>query len=244
MASLFFITFARIQYRMNFLSHYYIDQHQESRYVVGTLTPDLLSIYYPSLRIKSGQVDHFDIGNHPEVSPVFFAGLQKHFTVDRIFHSSKIFTQETEHISRMLESYFPGREIHRKFFIAHILLELQLDQVLIRKDPGIVDRFYSHFEALRPFQELRVGTETVSGHPLTNYEQFLEKFTENRYLRHYREHDHIIYVLGRLLRRVKIADLAFLGERAFQDLMDAYHERLDARYMDFFEEIRSHEPRH
>jgi acyl carrier protein phosphodiesterase len=65
----------------------------------------------------------------------------------------------------------------------------------------------------------------------------LEKFTENRYLRHYREHDHIIYVLGRLLRRVKIADLAFLGDPAFQDLMDAYHERLAGRYQDFFDEI-------
>lgn len=225
---------------MNFLSHYYIDQHRESPFVIGTLTPDLLSIYYPALRIKAGQVDHFNAALHPEVPPAFFAGLQKHFTVDRIFHSSKRFTEETEHISRMLEQFFPGREIHRKFFIAHILLELQLDQVLIRKDEGIVDRFYSHFKAMQPFHVLRVATETVSGHPLSNYEHFLEKFTENRYLRHYREHDHIIYVLGRLLRRVKIADLAFLGEPAFQDLMDAYHERLEGRYLEFFEEIRNH----
>lgn len=226
---------------MNFLSHYYIDQHRESPYVVGTLTPDLLSIYYPALRIKAGQVDHFDASQHPDVLPLFFAGLQKHFTVDRIFHSSAYFTEETTHISRMLEQYFPSREIHRKFFIAHILLELQLDQVLIRQDAGIVDRFYGHFENLAPFHELRIATETVSGHPLTNYEHFLEKFTENRYLRHYREHDHIIYVLGRLLRRVKIADLSFLGETAFQDLMDAYHERLEGRYQEFFEEIRQHE---
>ena len=223
---------------MNFLSHYYIDQHRESPYVIGTLTPDLLSIYFPALRIKSGQVDHFDVVGHPEMPKAFFAGLQKHFTVDRIFHSSRYFTEETEHISRMLVDYFPGQEIHRKFFIAHILLELQLDQLLIRKDPGIVDRFYGHFEAMRPFDMLQAATETVAGHPLTNYTHFLEKFTENRYLRHYREHDHIIYVLGRLLRRVKIADLSFLGDPAFQDLMDAYHERLGGRYQDFFDEIR------
>lgn len=227
---------------MNFLSHFYIDrQRQEPLFVMGILTPDLLSIYNAELRIKASRTEQFD----PVAAGIpiaFYEGLSKHFFVDRIFHSSPLFAAETAYLSEQLETYFPGRDIQRKFFIAHILLELQLDQLLIRRDPTIVDDFYAHFEAARPFEELRIATEKVSGHPLPNYEHFLEKFTENRYLRHYRDHSHIIYILGRLLRRVQVADTSFLTEKPFERLMDAYHTRLETKYKPFFEEIWQAQP--
>jgi acyl carrier protein phosphodiesterase len=221
---------------MNFLSHFYIDR-QEPRhmFILGVVTPDLLSIYNPGLRIKSGQMAR--LGPLADDAQDFVAGLERHFLVDRIFHSSKLFTAETGYLSQRLEQTFPDREIHRKFFIAHILLELQLDQVLVRRYQTIVQEFYAHFEEIRPFVHARRVTEVISGHALPHYESFLEKFLQNRYLTHYREHDHIIYVLGRLLRRVNIEDTRFLGDPLFERLMDDYHARLDGIYRSFFEEI-------
>lgn len=223
---------------MNFLSHFYCDRHTESSmFVLGIVTPDLLSIFNPGLRIKAAQVQHF----HQEIPGAgdFVKGLHRHFEVDRLFHSSPRFAEETHYLSHLLESSFPDREIHRKFFIAHILLELQLDQVLVRRYDTIVKEFYSHFENIRPFAEARRVTELVSGHSLPHYESFLEKFLHNRYLTHYREHDHIIFVLGRLLRRVKIDDTRFLASPEFERLMDSYHARLEKSYTGFFDDLRS-----
>ena len=207
-----------------------------SMFVLGIVSPDLLSIFNPGLRIKAAQVDHLPEAS--DGSSEFVKGLHRHFDVDRAFHSSLRFQQEVHVISTMLQDYFPDREIHRKFFIAHILLELQLDQVLVRRYDTIVEEFYRHFENLRPFGNAQWITERISGHDLPSYDSFLEKFLQNRYLTHYREHDHIIYVLGRLLRRVKIEDTDFLATPAFERLMDDYHLRLDGFYKEFFQDLR------
>lgn len=205
-------------------------------FVLGVVTPDLLSIFNPGMRIKAAQVQH--LHDEPEGASEFVRGLHRHFEVDRIFHSCARFSEETHLISNMLEEYFPEQEIHRKFFIAHILLELQLDQVLVRRYDSIVHEFYTHFERIRPFTEAKRITELVSGHTLPHYESFLEKFLHNRYLTHYREHDHIIFVLGRLLRRVNIEDTRFLAMPQFEKLMDDYHARLDGIYKGFFADLR------
>ena len=225
---------------MNFLSHFYVDRdEQRPLFILGVVSPDLLSIYNPSLRIKSSQMGHLPL--LPEETNDYVAGLKRHFFVDRVFHSCPRFAEETAYLSRLLEETFPAQDIQRKFFIAHILLELQLDQVLVRRYSTIVQEFYAHFDQMRPFQQARRVTELVAGHPLPHYENFLEKFLQNKYLTHYREHDHIIYVLGRLLRRVNIQDTSFLGMQEFEVLMDNYHARLEGIYADFFADIRNAE---
>ncbi|MEM7040617.1 MAG: hypothetical protein AAF570_26880, partial [Bacteroidota bacterium] len=128
-----------------------------------------------------------------------------------------------------------------KYFIAHILLELLLDKVLIAHNPDLLAEYYAHFEVAAPFDVTRAGTETVVKHDLPNYESFLQKFLDNKYLYHYEELDHIAYILKRLLRRVGIQQSAFLDAEPFDRLMQDYEARLSTRYEIFFEEIRTAE---
>jgi hypothetical protein len=225
---------------MNFLAHFYLDRDcTDSYYAVGAATPDLLSIFNAGLRIKAGQVDHLSPERQAMVHPGFLAGLARHFHADRVFHSSELFSQETHYLSAMLAQRFAEQDVPRKYFVAHILLELLLDKVLIERDPELLPAYYKHFEGAMPFSIVRHGTEVVSGHDLPNYEAFLMKFSENRYLYHYVEYDHLIYILRRLLRRVGIEQTAFLEDQRFTVLMHDFEQRIATYYETFFTEIRA-----
>lgn len=224
---------------MNFISHFYADREQtDSHFVIGSVSPDLLSIYNPELRIKHAHVAKFQKSGVNTVSKGFIEGLKAHFFVDRVFHSSPHFKSETQKISQLLIERFPDQEIPRKFFIAHILLELLLDKILIDLHPGILAAFYDHFASQGDFSEIQASTEQISGKPLNNYTGFLHKFLENKYLYHYQKYDHIIYVLGRIMRRVKIDDIAFLEAPTFLNLMKDYEAHLTGIHETFFEEIQ------
>lgn len=227
---------------MNFLAHFYLDRdHPSSDFVIGAATPDLLSIYNSGLRIKAGHVDHLSAARRSHVDPQFLAGLERHFHADRVFHSSPLFATETQLFSRWLEDEFVDQDVPRKYFIAHIILELLLDKVLIARNPDLLQSYYKHFENLKPFDRICKASEEVAAHPLPNYDSFLQKFTENQYLYHYQEYDHLIYILRRLLRRVGIENASFLEDTRFLKLMAAFELRILDRYEQFFAEIRAAE---
>ncbi len=227
---------------MNFLAHFYLDRHHPSSFfVVGAATPDLLSIYNSGLRIKASHVDHLSDERRSHVDPMLIEGLERHFHADRVFHSSPLFASETKYFSSVLKAAFPEQDIARKYFVAHIILELLLDKVLIADNPTLLPAYYKHFEALKPFEVVTKGTEEVAKHPLPNYEAFLEKFVDNQYLYHYKEYDHLIYILRRLLRRVGVEKSDYLEDARFQKLMVDFEIRIKECYEQFFTEIRAAE---
>ena len=227
---------------MNFLAHFYLDRdHPSSFFVAGAATPDLLSIYNSGLRIKAGHVDHLPTEIRSHLEPLFLKGLERHFHADRVFHSSPLFASETVYFSRALENAFPEQDVARKYFVAHIILELLLDKVLIANNPDLLASYYKHFESLQPFAKIRKDSEEVSKHPLPNYESFLQKFTENKYLYHYTEYDHLIYILRRLLRRVGVEKSDYLEDQRFLKLMADFEIRITDCYEQFFTEIRAAE---
>lgn len=223
---------------MNFVAHFYLDRHYgNSSFAIGAATPDLLSIYNAELRIKNAQVQKVDTDSLSPVGQELLKGVERHFLADRIFHSSEFFTAETQFLSRSFADNFMDGDVPRKYFIAHVLLELMLDKVLIDNNPGLLEEYYHQFDEPDDFGEIHAATELISGRDLPNYDHFLQKFSENRYLYHYRRWDHIVYVLSRIMRRVNIEAREFLVDERFQHIMEQYEERLGSLYPAFFTEI-------
>ena len=135
-----------------------------------------------------------------------------------------------------LNNRFPPDAVPRKFFVAHVLLELILDKVLIRMNPGILEEYYDHFEQVPP-DDVHVATEKISGNDLPNYDSFIDKFRKNRYLESYVSWNHIIYVLKRILRRVNIQNDSFTEENEFHRLMCDFEDKLSDEYHDIFRQI-------
>jgi hypothetical protein len=67
------------------------------------------------------------------------------------------------------------------------------------------------------------------------------KFADNQYLYHYKDHEHLIYILKRLLRRVGIEQSGFLEDNRFLLLMEEFEPHIERVYEEFFEEIRQAE---
>lgn len=226
---------------MNFIAHFFLDrENPESFFAIGAATPDLLSIYNPTLRIKKHHVKDLDLNVLTEPDLILLDGVNRHFHADAVFHTSNFFHRETKWLSKQLERRLPENAVPRKYFIAHILLELILDKALIQDHPGLLEDYYRHFDD-SPSEQVRLSTQKVSQHDLPNYERFLAKFRENRYLYHYQRWDHIVFVLKKIMEKVGIDEGNFTGHQEFGGLMEEFESRIRESYEQVFAEISNNE---
>lgn len=224
---------------MNFLSHYYLDHDvDDSLFVVGASTPDLLSIFDRKIKFKEGHISkRVQDSEVTAEQQSFYQGVIRHFQVDKLFHSSDFFHEETTQLSHKLREAFPDADIQRSFFLAHILLELTLDRLLIQKDESLLYQFYHHFDRCTP-QRIKKLTGWLAGtDALTSYDAFLRKFTRDQHLYRYKDWSYIIFVLKRILRRVGIFEYAYLDSRAFMSFLFAYESDLASRYQQVLQDF-------
>ncbi|MEM6265226.1 MAG: hypothetical protein AAGI38_22180 [Bacteroidota bacterium] len=225
---------------MNFFSHFFFDRHhQDSLFVVGISTPDLLSVFDRRVKLKENKL--LTRLEEEKIAPElerFMHGVLRHLEGDRIFHSSDFFTYETHHLSGLLKQAFPDGEIKRGFFLAHIMLELLLDKILIESDPRFLEEFYRHFHA-RELAYIKYLSEQIAQRPLLEYEAYLRRFVSSRFLFRYQNPDYIIYVLERIFRRVGIYEYRYLESVAFLDLMNLYEKELRGRIPTIIDTLNS-----
>jgi hypothetical protein len=222
---------------MNFISHFFLDRGQASSlFFVGIATPDLLSVHDRKIKLKEFSVPIALHSVQSDSQKYFAAGVMRHFEGDRVFHSSPFFEKETMHLSRFLKSELPDHQIHRGFFVAHVLLELLLDKILINKFSYLLPTFYNHFEQ-HEIMEIVSLTEWITGTRIPAYDGFLKKFISNRYLSHYTDYEYVIYVLKRLLYKVGIRSHTYLTDPAFEDAIRTYEKGLAGRCLLAFEEL-------
>jgi len=71
----------------------------------------------------------------PEQKPLveIFAGINRHFEVDKIFHGSEFFKTHTEFLKNEILKNDALSALHyRTWFLAHLFLELLIDRVLLK----------------------------------------------------------------------------------------------------------------
>lgn len=219
---------------MNFLSHYHLDRHQQNNpyLLAGVCTPDLVSIFDRQLRIK-----HIPLHvQHDPDALAFFAGIQRHYQTDKIFHSCPFFVQETDFIADFLTREFNDTEVKRRFFVAHILLELMIDKVLIDKDFTLINDFYLTFSGIGAARLTTITQEFVEK-KLEGYEAFMERFIRHHYLFHYPEEGYVPYVLNRIIGRVGIRETAFLERQVFKEFLTDYQVQLTPKVARLFSDL-------
>ncbi len=126
--------------------------------------------------------------------------------------------------------------------MAHVLLELMLDKVLIQEAPTLLDEYYAHYQRNVPFTGVSAATEKVAGNPLPHYSDFLQNFLDKRYLANYLQWEHLQYILSRILRRVGVEHIEYIDSPSFVKLMQTYEVRLSQRYQAMFAFLRQAMP--
>ena len=213
---------------MNFISHYYLDQHSaqtDSFFFVGISTPDLISNFDRRIRLKVSTLPPFLVEDHTPERESFFKGVERHFEVDRIFHSSDFFYRETHFLAAQLREQF-GKRIHRSNFVAHILLELILDRVLILRHNDLLFSFYSHFQS-SDVPMLVELTEWIVQQKIPGYGDFLEQFAQKRFLYRYVNQWYLVRVLKGILAQIGIRKVEYLDSEDFMTIIESYEQRLE-----------------
>lgn len=219
---------------MNFLSHYYIDAEVDiPEYTLGKILPDLLRNYHKGLRIKpeGALANEYHLINLNK-------GILNHYAVDAFFHNSAFFTSNTDQIKKALKSNTYDN-IHKYFyFYAHILLEIMLDRLLLKRDQNIGIGFYDHLNSVK--EETIKDFFRYNKIELNAKEFFLylKSFTNARYLFSYINNESLIYALGRINQRAGLAPFSAQDVEKLILIIDEIEVKLQQHYFIIFKEIR------
>ena len=219
---------------MNFLSHYYFTQHeQDPYYTLGSILPDLLRNHNNTWK-ATPEKNPEKFNEHPQLRSLL-TGWELHLHVDKVFHSSNIFTQACSNLRKELAPIFTRLPI-RPFFLAHVGYELLLDSLLIQNKQVETELFYQELASCDPviihnFLHLN-GFAEAEG-----FQIFLDSFIESNYLNSYSQSENLVYALDQIGRRVWKERFNETEKKQASLLFDAMKQTLNSSYMTIFEQI-------
>lgn len=176
---------------VNYFSHYYFDHLQgEDLHNYGLVLPDFVR-NFAKTKLKASAL----VAN--EEHAMLSIGTEKHFKRDHVFHGSAWFKEAEEQLNRRLQPLFKAQDIARYWFAAHLLAEMMVDRILMKRHPEILDSFYkdlvdADYGTVHSFLEMN-GVADVD-----RFKDRFVRFTESQYLRQYEHNTALVYSLNRI----------------------------------------------
>jgi hypothetical protein len=177
---------------LNYLSHYFIDNKQDNNYFNSALfLPDF------ARNVARG----FDSEVHgltlPEIQ--LQLGCKAHLKADKLFHPSAFFKKYSDIINHELQQFEPLAHINRKWFLAHILMEMMIDRLLVKFFPTVCHSFYHDLNQI----DTKILHQFVLRFSNKSIEPFIKQFDhfcEVRYLFGYAVDDSFVYSVARVFK--------------------------------------------
>lgn len=200
---------------MNFLAHFLIASEAVPSFsampslTAGSALPDLLPLAAPRQRLRFASLASAPCAAGEESA--LHCGVRVHLATDAAFHKTAAFAAAQADVWQIIdETGFAGIRV-RRFFLAHILVEIGLDAVLLRADPALAERFYALLAAADHRQVAR-WTEVCLGRDAPRLPKVLAHFAESRYLLSYAHDAGVTESIRRL--SVRARQDAFTGSNA------------------------------
>ena len=190
---------------MNLLGHYCCAQPGSATLRIGSVLPDLASLY--RRKVRPHHLDRLwrERCATLEGACELLTGMDFHRQVDAEFHKHSLF-QETEAALSIALREASGTPGLKRFLPAHVLTEMLLDHLLLRQTPSTGDAFHNDLERCAPLL-----AEFVGEHPQAERETFagfLRRIQVDRFVEDYRTHEGILYRMNRIQR--------FCGQRELE----------------------------
>jgi acyl carrier protein phosphodiesterase len=221
---------------MNFLSHYYFEKNNKDAYmVIGVVLPDFVKNAHKDWNLHP-QKDETNFNGNPNHASIL-NGWIKHLEVDRLFHNSSFFTEQTAILKQIILPATKSGPV-KPFFLAHIALELVLDHLLTTDGKINIPNFYSQLTesntpALRTFLEKAVLPD------IAIFDKFLNGFISSRYLLSYQKIENITYALNRICMRLWNNPFSEEQMELLTKNLQLYIESIRNNYMSIFDEIQA-----
>jgi len=212
---------------MNFFSHYYLDkENADPWFLFGTLLPELLPHFNEKMRKA---VNEYHINKTDTIHESIYKGIQRHYEVDRHFHNSAFFKNNTEIIKQLVLENQHLQPVHyRTFYLAHIWLELLIDRILIKHEHGTAaEGFYDFLETIDIHEIEQYFTLIGKAEIFNGFLQTFERHKRIKYLFYYVDNEKLVSALLRLYSNInpsifdmnvntELAKLLVLSEQELQ----------------------------
>jgi hypothetical protein len=142
-------------------------------------------------------------------------GLLNHAVVDQRFHALPSFVSW----QRELKARVAGDGIHPTLvdFLAHIALELTIDQRLLEENRRLADRFFDSLEAC-DYAAVESHVGQLAGVNARGLEDLLGSFVGRRFLRHYTRREALVGVMRHTLGLTSVRHLP--GDHLLWELLE------------------------
>lgn len=201
--------------------------------VLGMLLPDMVKNYRKDWALhpgkRAGQLEVY-----PK-SGSMLRGWELHLETDRRFHSSRFFRQHSSTLRKEIAAIIT-RGPFRPFFLAHIALELLLDNLLLNDTKVNADLLYRRLSECDPGEIVRF-LEITRADNAASFINWYDHFLQTPYLYDYADIEKLSYILDRIGQRVWRDGFSSGESAALTKLLTGYRLRLAGNYMIIFEEV-------
>jgi hypothetical protein len=192
--------------------------------VAGTALPDWLSVVDRKLRLRPQHLDVALTAAAPEAREIAI-GVSRHFADDDWFHRTRAFAEVSATLGLLFRERLRGSDGFRCGFLGHIVTEMQLDALLILRDPVRLERYYDALDQVDP-QVIAAVVGQLLGRPAGRLAEFIPLFLRERIFDDYPEPTRLLRRLNQVQRRVRLPELPEPAAAWLAEARDVVEARL------------------
>jgi hypothetical protein len=212
---------------MNYFAHgqAFVDQPMV---LAGTALPDWLSVVDRRARARSHVAAQWVGGDDPHLAALA-TGVLRHHADDAWFHKTPAFTQLSLEFTCQVRDCLGQDAGFRPYFLGHILVEILLDDSLIRQNPQGLEAYYRAIDQIDA-TTLQAAVERIVPRPVPNLGEFLRLFSQERFLWDYADNAKLLFRLNQVMRRVGLPTLPPHFAELFGGMREQVTSRADELY--------------
>ena len=191
---------------MNYFAHALPFLEGDPYFVAGTAVPDWMSVADRPVRVREKLAVPVIAASTCHLTTAVGSGAIQHLRDDDWFHRTQGFTEVTSQLAGLFRSALPTDESPRCGFLGHIVTELLLDDCLIAKFPGLLDRYYELLAGVDAVRIESVVNQIARG-KTDRLQRFIPLFLRERFLYDYADNVRLLHRLNAVLNRVKLSVL-------------------------------------
>lgn len=212
---------------MNYFAHFFIDHADERpHYTAGLILPDLVRNTHRNLRLPALNLPHYTPDN-----PITHLneGVARHHFIDHRFHNSPFFEQQLSGLKALLYARSFESIVKYRYFLAHVLLEMMIDAVLIEQYPKRCSAFYQQLAATdEKVLTIYLATSGITDEQIGQILTHFSRFHTSQYLYHYRHTAGLLFGLEQMYRRFVPVVFTKADKQKLADCMEQFTPALNA----------------
>jgi hypothetical protein len=189
---------------MNYFAHA-LPFFDRPYFMAGTAVPDWLMVADRQARLRSRHVKPFQQDTDPCLAAVA-GGILQHLRDDAHFHGSRAFAETSLELTVRARDVLQAETGLRPAFLGHLLVEMLLDDALIREQPQQLTEYYRILGGIDPGR-IEAAVNRMLPQPTQRLATFAHLFCREQILWNYREDDKLLWRLNQIMRRVRLAPL-------------------------------------